>query len=124
MPSTSEWAISIALPLIVTCVACSLSPGMESAWSYFELWLIYMFLDTCWGNLFYMILLIPSRKIARRLPGAVVPNDEKALLIQEEQCNDPTIYGHHLKQLQTYQKIGLLIKNQKKTSRRLQKLLR
>jgi len=38
-----------------------------------------------------MILLLPSRSIARRLPGAVVPNDEKALLLQEEECNDSTI---------------------------------
>jgi len=52
---------------------------------------MYMFLDTTYGNLFHMILLIPARSIARRLPGAVVPNDEKALLIQEEECNDPTI---------------------------------
>jgi len=91
MPSTSEWTIGIALPLIVTCVAFSLSPGYESAWSYFELWLIYMFLDATFGNLFHMILLITSRKIARRLPGAVVPNDERALLIQEEECNDSSI---------------------------------
>jgi len=91
MPSISEWTIGIALPLIVTCVACNLSPGMESAWSYFELWLIYMFLDTTYGNLFHMILLLRARKIARRLPGAVVPNDERAMLIQEEECNDSTI---------------------------------
>ena len=38
-----------------------------------------------------MILRIQARSIARRLPGAVVPNDEKALLLQEEECNDSTI---------------------------------
>lgn len=93
MPSTSEWVISSALPLILTCAAYNLSPGEECAWSYFELWLIYMFLDAAYAHLFHVILLIPARRVASKLPGSVVPplNDEKALIVQEQQSNDPTI---------------------------------
>ena len=52
-----------------------------------------MFLDAAYSQLFHTILLVPTRWIASRLPGSVVPplSDEKKLLQQEEQCNDTSI---------------------------------
>jgi len=52
-----------------------------------------MFLDATYGQLFHLILLIPSRWIASRLAGSTMPplRDEKRLSEQEEQTNDPSI---------------------------------
>ena len=97
MPTTFEWCITVFLPLILTCVSFNLSPppmkeGATST-SYLKLWIMYMFLDAAYSQLFHTILLVPTRWIASRLPGSVVPplSDEKKLLQQEEQCNDASI---------------------------------
>lgn len=52
-----------------------------------------MFLDASYGQLFHIILLIPTRWIASGLPGSVVPplDDEEKLSEQEEQSNDGSI---------------------------------
>lgn len=38
-----------------------------------------------------MVLLVPSRWIARRLPGAVVPAEDAQCTIQEEEANDASL---------------------------------
>ncbi|KAL7550287.1 hypothetical protein ACHAWF_013530 [Thalassiosira exigua] len=90
MPTSFEWTVTGLLPLILTCVAFYLLAG--DSVPYFRLWFLYMFLDTAYGHLFHLLLLVPARKIAIHLPGSKVPlDDEGKLSEQEEQSNDPTI---------------------------------
>eukprot|EP00584_Thalassiosira_punctigera_P010994 CAMPEP_0172546576 /NCGR_PEP_ID=MMETSP1067-20121228/16311_1 /TAXON_ID=265564 ORGANISM="Thalassiosira punctigera, Strain Tpunct2005C2" /NCGR_SAMPLE_ID=MMETSP1067 /ASSEMBLY_ACC=CAM_ASM_000444 /LENGTH=459 /DNA_ID=CAMNT_0013333535 /DNA_START=123 /DNA_END=1499 /DNA_ORIENTATION=- len=87
--SIFDWAIAFILPLIMSAWTAF---NAESQ-SYFGQWCLYMFLDATYSHLFHSILLIPARWIASRLPGAKVPplDDEKKLLEQEEQSNDPSL---------------------------------
>lgn len=108
MPSPFEWVFAIALPLQLTAVTYYfLSPGERhddttttstaataaSGSTFLLQWILYIFLEASYGNFFHVLLLVPARWLARRLPGAVVPNkeDEKAWAEQEEEANDDTL---------------------------------
>mmetsp|Transcript_3561 Transcript_3561/g.7631 ORF Transcript_3561/g.7631 Transcript_3561/m.7631 type:complete len:518 (-) Transcript_3561:216-1769(-) len=108
MPSLFEWVVTIALPLQLTAVTYYfLSPGLRlddidatstaataASGSTFVLqWILYIFLEASYGNFFHALLLVPARWLARRLPGAVVPDggNEKAWAEQEEEANDDTL---------------------------------
>ena len=66
MPSTFEWTAAVVLSFVLTFVAHGLFSA-EAPASYFKQWCIYMFLDSAWGNLFHLLLLVPARWIAARL---------------------------------------------------------
>lgn len=68
MPTISEWAVTIVLPLIVTAWIV-LSAGSKT---FFSQWCIYMFLDATYGHLFHAILLIPARWFASRLVSVLM----------------------------------------------------
>ena len=105
MPSTSEWAISILLPFQLTWLSSyllqndegssSISSSNDHATSpsYALLFVLYLFLDASYTQLFHTLLLIPARYLAYHLPGAVVPpwSNEKEWLAQEEEMNDVSI---------------------------------
>ena len=61
--------------------------------SYTLLFVLYLFLDASYTQLFHTLLLIPARYLACHLPGASVPpwSNEKEWLTQEEEMNDVSI---------------------------------
>jgi hypothetical protein len=99
MPSTFEYAISIILPLQLTWLcSCILSDdetendnNTVTAARYLWQWCLFVLLDATYGHLFHVVLLVPSRWIARRLPGAVVPAEDAQCTIQEEEANDASL---------------------------------
>jgi len=91
MPATCfEWATAVILPLLVSSWLAMINTGPETYFGHFT---IYMFLDATYGHLFHLLLLIPARSIAARLPGSKVAplNDENKLVEQEAQSNDPSV---------------------------------
>ena len=97
MPSNAEWAISILLPIPLTWYASYfLQNDAESSSkppSYTLFFLLYIFLDASYSQLFHTLLLTPTRYVARLLPGAKVPpwDREEEWRKQEEQSNDDSI---------------------------------
>eukprot|EP00574_Skeletonema_japonicum_P003370 CAMPEP_0201726234 /NCGR_PEP_ID=MMETSP0593-20130828/9335_1 /ASSEMBLY_ACC=CAM_ASM_000672 /TAXON_ID=267983 /ORGANISM="Skeletonema japonicum, Strain CCMP2506" /LENGTH=474 /DNA_ID=CAMNT_0048217705 /DNA_START=62 /DNA_END=1483 /DNA_ORIENTATION=+ len=104
MPTNTEWAIALVLPLNLTLAAWYVLSSSSDNNNhnnftpsyYLKLWCFYFFLDATYGYLLHTILLVPARWIARRLPGAVVPSlsdqemkeNNKLLVEQEESSND------------------------------------
>ena len=111
MPSLFEWSLSIIVPLQLTGLSYyflyptsssdTSANNSDSGTAYFVQWCLFVFLDATYGHFFHLLLLIPSRWIACRLPGAVVPHyqrycssnddDDDAWLEQENESNDPSL---------------------------------
>ena len=97
MPSKVEWTVSILLPLQLTwCASYFLKEDKESHGRHPSctlLFLLYLFLDASYSQLFHTLLLTPARYIASLLPGAKVPpwDREEEWRKQEEESNDESI---------------------------------